>query len=206
MNIDRVVTSAAVDGETRRLSENSSNAWVVGDDHDVIVIDPGNRAEPIIEAIGGRFVTAVICTDGRRERTAAAPDMAHELYAPLLIHPADDELWRETHGDARYMMLHDRQEIAFAGMVLTVLHTPGRTTGSVCLYADAIAAVFTGDTLRGREMMTGRRTRREVPTLAARERLSTLPSTTTVLPGRGEATTVGAVRLRRLSGTGTSDD
>ena len=40
------------------------NTWIVGDDEEVIVIDPGADAEGVLDAVGDREILAVICTHG----------------------------------------------------------------------------------------------------------------------------------------------
>ena len=50
----------------------SVNAWIVGDDEEVIVIDPGSDAAGLLGAVGDREVLAVICTHGHAEHVAAA--------------------------------------------------------------------------------------------------------------------------------------
>ena len=49
------------------------NAWVIGDGEEVIVVDPGEYADTVFEAIGDREIIAVICTHGHAAHTAAAP-------------------------------------------------------------------------------------------------------------------------------------
>ena len=48
------------------------NAWIVGDDEEVIVIDPGADAAGLLDAVGDREVLAVICTHGHANHVAAA--------------------------------------------------------------------------------------------------------------------------------------
>src|SRR3712207_7874212 len=44
-----------------------NNVWLVGDDDEVLVIDAPHRAEPIIEAIGGRTVAGIVLTHGHND-------------------------------------------------------------------------------------------------------------------------------------------
>src|SRR3712207_9051357 len=52
-----------------------NNVWLVGDDDEVLVIDAPHRAEPIVEAIGGRQVTAIVLTHGHNDHITAAVDL-----------------------------------------------------------------------------------------------------------------------------------
>jgi glyoxylase-like metal-dependent hydrolase (beta-lactamase superfamily II) len=92
-----------------------------------------------------------------------------------------------------------------ADATLEVIHAPGHTDGSVCLYSPDLGVVFTGDTLRPRVRC---RTRGEFPDFAGQltaigEYLLALPPDTRVLPGHGEETTIADGREEvRLLGLG----
>ena len=60
LRIDRVVTSGtfSLDGGTWDVD---NNVWVVGDDSEVVIIDAAHTAQPIVDAVAGRNVVAVIC-------------------------------------------------------------------------------------------------------------------------------------------------
>ncbi len=73
-------------------------------------------------------------------------------------------------------------------------HTPGHSPGSCCFHAAGLGAVFTGDTLfAGGPGATGR-SFSDFGTIISsiRDRLLTLPPDTTVHPGHGASTTIGA--------------
>src|SRR5271165_2726646 len=60
---------------TARIEQVSSpeiNTWIVGDDDEVIVIDPGGDPAGVLDAVGDREVLAVICTHGHPDRGASA--------------------------------------------------------------------------------------------------------------------------------------
>ncbi|WP_439957942.1 MBL fold metallo-hydrolase, partial [Modestobacter marinus] len=52
-----------------------NNVWLVGDDHEVLVIDAPHRVEPLLEAVGGRRVTAIVLTHGHNDHITAAVDL-----------------------------------------------------------------------------------------------------------------------------------
>jgi glyoxylase-like metal-dependent hydrolase (beta-lactamase superfamily II) len=74
-----------------------------------------------------------------------------------------------------------------------VIHTPGHTPGGICLY-DGDGHLFAGDTLfHGGPGATGRKYSDFATIIdSIRTKLLTLPSETTVYPGHGETTTIGA--------------
>lgn len=78
---------------------------------------------------------------------------------------------------------------------MTIIHTPGHTQGSVCLYFPEERKLFSGDTLfrcgYGRTDLPGGNYGQLISSL---EQLMTLPPETEVFPGHGESTTIGYER------------
>ena len=191
--IDRVVTSGqfCLDGGCWDVD---NNIWLIGDDNEVLVVDAAHTAQPIIDAVGDRTVVAVLCTHAHNDHVTVAPELAERFDAPILLHPDDDVLWKQTHPSVDYSSLADDQRITVAGIEVRVIHTPGHSPGSVCLYVPALGAVCTGDTLfRGGPGATGR-SYSDFPTIieSIRSRLLTLPAETVVYTGHGGDTTIGA--------------
>ncbi|MGW7467979.1 MBL fold metallo-hydrolase [Streptomyces xantholiticus] len=192
--VDHLVTSGtfSLDGGTWDVD---NNVWIVGDDREAIVIDAAHDADAILAALAGRSLRAVVCTHAHNDHIDAAPALAAATGAPILLHPDDLPLWKQTHPErAPDGELADGEEITVAGTTLTVLHTPGHAPGAVCLHAPGLGTVFTGDTLfQGGPGATGR-SFSHFPTIidSIRDRLLTLPPETVVRTGHGDTTTVGA--------------
>ncbi|KUM68234.1 MBL fold metallo-hydrolase [Streptomyces curacoi] len=192
--IEHLVTSGtfSLDGGTWDVD---NNVWIVGDDTEAIVIDAAHDAEAIARAVGGRTLRAIVCTHAHNDHIDAAPELAARTGAPVLLHPDDLPLWKQTHPDrAPDAELADGQVLTVAGVELTVLHTPGHAPGAVCLSAPALTALFSGDTLfAGGPGATGR-SYSHFPTIieSIRDRLLTLPGETVVHTGHGDTTTVAA--------------
>jgi len=115
----------------------------------VLVVDAAHTAQPIFDAVGDRTVVAVLCTHAHNDHVIVAPELAERFDAPILLHPGDEVLWKQTHPPVDYSALADDQRITVAGIEVRVIHTPGHSPGSVCLYAPALGAVCSGDTLSG---------------------------------------------------------
>ncbi|CAN5131350.1 MBL fold metallo-hydrolase [soil metagenome] len=192
--IDRVVTSGlfSIDGEDHEVD---NNIWLVGDDHEVAIIDAAHDHRPIAEAVGDRTVTAIVCTHGHNDHINAAVALSEAVNAPVVMHPDDTMLWEAVHPDrAVDNSLVDSQEIAVGASVLRVMHTPGHSPGGCCLYLEHDGVLFSGDTLfNGGPGATGR-SFSDRPTIlrSIAARLLDLPSSTVVHTGHGDDTTIGA--------------
>ena len=192
IRVEKVVTSGtfALDGGEWDVE---NNIWLIGDDAEVVIVDAAHSAAPIIDAVGGRVVKAIVCTHGHNDHVTVAPELSRELDAPVLLHPADDMLWEQTHPGVAHGSLEDGQRISVAGTDILAMHTPGHSPGSTCLYVPEIARLFSGDTLfSGGPGATGR-SYSDFPTIigSIRDRLFSLPAETKVCTGHGEGTSIG---------------
>ena len=190
--IERVVTHGTfeLDGGSWEVD---NNVWIVGDDSEVVVFDAAHTAAPIQAAVGDRTVVAVVCTHGHNDHVTVAPQLGEAFSAPVLLHPADDMLWRMTHPDSDFQPITDGDTLTVGGVDLRALHTPGHSPGSVCWYAPELGAVFSGDTLfAGGPGATGR-SFSDFPTILASisGRLGELPADTVVYTGHGDNTRIG---------------
>ena len=93
MRIENLITvgTFSLDGGTWDLE---NNVWIVGDDREVIVIDPAHDAALVAGAVAGRTVTAVLLTHGHNDHISSARDFARLVGAPpIVLNPADRMLW-----------------------------------------------------------------------------------------------------------------
>ena len=184
----------SLDGQTYDVE---NNIWVVGDDHECVVIDAPHDVNRILAVVGDRRVKAILCTHAHDDHVRVAPKLRAETRAPIFLHADDLPLWELTHPDERWdVNLGEGQAIEVAGSRLLAIHTPGHAPGAVCFHAPDLGCVFTGDTLfAGGPGATGRSfSDRDTLVGSIRDRLFALPNDTVVHTGHGEDTTIGAER------------
>lgn len=155
-------------------------------------------------AARGWTLKLIVTTHGHWDHHGDNAAVAEHTGAPIAAHTLD---WhRLTDPKPLYapfeipacvpaVELAEGGEIRFGEIRLTVLHTPGHTEGSVCLWSAEDGLLFSGDTLFagawGRVDLPGGSAEQMVESLA---RLATFDDPLRVLPGHGPETTIGRER------------
>ncbi|MEN6608696.1 MAG: MBL fold metallo-hydrolase [Bryobacteraceae bacterium] len=185
------------------------NCSILGDEltHDAIVVDPGENAEDILEVIGrhGLQVKTIVLTHGHFDHVGAVTRIKAATGAPVLMNEDDVETLSHADEQAAWVgmappdsfeidgPLRDGDVLKLSNYELTVLHTPGHTPGSVCLWIPAEKMLIAGDTLFrdsvGRTDLPGGDFQQIVTSI--RSKLLPLPDETVVFPGHGAPTSIG---------------
>jgi len=178
-----------------------SNAYLLCDGPECIIVDPGGDPDEIIRAVRGRAVRFVIATHMHFDHVWAARDLVERTGAGFLVHRLDwlardrllsmaEELgFRSPDPPDSATFVEDGQEVRRG---LRVMHAPGHTPGSICLIGDGF--ILTGDAL-----FLGSVGRTDIPLSDPAALKSSIcriyrevPPDYEVLPGHGPPTTVGA--------------
>ena len=152
----------------------------------------------------GWTLKLIVTTHGHWDHFGENAAVAEHTGAPIAVHALDayrltepQPLWApfEIPPCVPAVDLAEGGAIRFGDIRLTVLHTPGHTEGSVCLWAEDEGLLFSGDTLFaggwGRVDLPGASPEQMVESLT---RLSTFEDRLAVFPGHGPATTIGRER------------
>jgi len=134
---------------------------------DAGLIGSAGRVQRHIERIGRRpgDLARIICTHAHPDHIGGVRELAGEREIEVLMHPADLDGLSVTLRDAvanrnrgqliAYFTRHPGEASPVAdGQLLPILgglrvvHTPGHTPGSICLYAERHKLLFVGDALQ----------------------------------------------------------
>ncbi len=175
---------------------------------DAVIVDPGEEPESFLAAAAreGLRIREIWLTHGHLDHVVGVADVKAATGAPVLLHPADEPLYRNLPQQGLWFGLRlappppiDRElahggTVAIGSTVFQVRHTPGHSPGSVSFVTDGL--VIGGDVLFqgsiGRTDLPGGSFDRLIQSI--REELLVLPDDTVVYSGHGPATTVGAER------------
>lgn len=125
------------------------------------------------------------------------PVFVHPLDAPNLESPGADRLpcWIDIEGVKPDGFLNDHDTVRIGNAPFTVIHTPGHSPGSICLYNQEDHLLISGDTLfHGSIGNLSFPTSQPELMAHSLEKLAKLPANTKVYPGHGPATTIGQER------------
>jgi hydroxyacylglutathione hydrolase len=186
------------------------NCSILGDEisKEAIVIDPGSDIPRILALIDRHQLTVkqILITHAHIDHIASAKTLKQLTGAPILYNQNDLALVAIMDVQAGWLgltmvpevappdaSLENNQTIAVQGITGTILHTPGHTEGSVCLYIPDEALLIAGDTLFagsvGRTDLPGGDGRTLIRSI--HDQLMPLPEETRVIPGHGRTTTIG---------------
>ena len=188
------------------------NCSIVGDEttHEAMVIDPGDEIEDILALVQKHKlqVKQIVVTHAHIDHVGGAMKLRAATGAPILLNQNDHALLKMLDVQAAWLGMKSpgkveidqsvgQSDVVKAGSLeANVLHTPGHTEGSICLYFPAEKKLIAGDTLFagsiGRTDLPGGSFEKIMSSLHGQ--VLALPDETVVIPGHGPETTIGEER------------
>jgi hydroxyacylglutathione hydrolase len=188
------------------------NCSVIGDEqtHEAMVIDPGDQIEDILAILKAEKLTLkqIVVTHAHIDHVGGAMKLKAATGAPILMNQNDQALLKMLDMQAAWVGMKPPgpvkiDEAVGEGRVLkignvsaNVIHTPGHTEGSICLYFPEQKTLVAGDTLFagsiGRTDLPGGSFEKIMRSL--HNQVLALPGETQVVPGHGSITTIGEER------------
>jgi glyoxylase-like metal-dependent hydrolase (beta-lactamase superfamily II) len=181
----------------------ASNCYVLRNDEEAVVIDPGGNPELLYPDLGNRKLLYIIDTHGHYDHIGGNNALKARYDTTLVVGKHDytmllnPQLNLSVMVDSPYIsvapdkLLEDGDSLPFDGTELQVIHTPGHTVGSICIKIRDM--LFAGDTLFYHSVG-----RTDLPTGSSKDlqasilqKLYVLPDETRVFTGHGEHTTIG---------------
>lgn len=184
---------------------NTYLAWSK-ENKDAVVIDPAAKPAEILAEIERLELNVryIINTHGHSDHIGANEKLKELTDAKLCIHELDEDLLFDTNKNlssflaknitspAPDLLLKDGDKIKLGQDVFKVIHTPGHSRGSICLFDTKDAILFSGDTIffegLGRTDLPGSNQADLIHSI--NDILFKLPEQTKVYPGHGGVTTI----------------
>jgi glyoxylase-like metal-dependent hydrolase (beta-lactamase superfamily II) len=188
------------------------NCSVIGDEatREAMVIDPGDDIDDVLALIRKHNlqVKQIVITHAHIDHVGGAMKLRDATGAPILLNQNDYALLKMLDVQAAWIGMVspgkveiDRsvttgESVSVGSLTAQVLHTPGHTEGSICLYLPAEQKLIAGDTLFagsiGRTDLPGGSMQKIMRSLQGT--VLALPDETVVVPGHGPLTTIGDER------------
>ncbi len=188
------------------------NCSVLGDEttREAMVIDPGDDIDDVLALIQKHNLTVkqIVVTHAHIDHVGGAMKLRAATGAPILLNQNDYALLKMLDVQAAWIGVKDPgtveidqnigqgDTVGTGALAANVIHTPGHTEGSVCLYFAEEKKLIAGDTLFagsiGRTDLPGGSMQKIISSL--HEKVLSLPDDTLVVPGHGPLTTIGEER------------
>lgn len=188
------------------------NCSIVGDEttREAIVIDPGDNVESVLAIVQkhGLKINKIVVTHAHLDHVGGAKKLKSLTGAPILLNQNDQALLNMLDMQASWLGMRDPgkveidqsvsdgDKVSAGNLEAQIIHTPGHTEGSICVYFEPEKTLVAGDTLFsgsiGRTDLPGGSYDKIIRSL--HDKVLALPDEVNVVPGHGPITTIGEER------------
>lgn len=173
-----------------------SNGYILYDrpNGEGYIIDPGYNPDKYLTLVLDLNIRliGILLTHHHYDHVGAVEKIRVATGCKVYLHWGDADRYKNTVD----VMLSDGDVLALGDEFLKVIHTPGHTKGSICLFSEQSKVVFTGDTIfnvdLGRtDLQDG--SQKEM-NKSIKEKINSWDNDITIYPGHGDPATMKYVR------------
>ncbi len=197
---------------TLSVGQVRTNCYLIEDNGEVGIIDPGDDGDYIIRIIQdlGAKPVWIVATHGHFDHLLAVTELALTYEIPFYLHHEDDFLLKRAGKTAKHFLnitadpilldhlpLTEKTKLSVGKIDFQIMETPGHSPGGICLYNRQEKVMFSGDLIFGRGLV-GKTTMEycsKEDLKKSIKKILKLPEETLVYPGHGEITTLKKTKL-----------
>jgi len=194
-----------MDIKTVKVGILQTNCYILIKNKKAVIIDPGAKAERILQALGDAEVVAILLTHAHFDHIGAINDLLTVKPCPIYLSEDDEALMHDPQLNYSFpkRFTVEKETLPYPSTLklgefsFEIMDTPGHTDGSVCLLIED--NLFTGDTLFMQSVgRTDLRTGNPTKMKQSLRKLKALDHDYRVYPGHDDSTTLNEEKAHNI--------